>query len=75
MPMPLNVKKPVKQFAFQVSFRLENGDHVALQATAQQRSLIQDACDRLASLTTFPTGQGVNQIVIDVGNGFDKPGK
>lgn len=75
MPMPLNTKVPVKQYTFQVSFLLENGDYQQIQATSAQRSLIQDACDRIVNLTTIPSGQGVRQVIIDVGNGFDKPGK
>ena len=71
--LPLNTKKPVKQFQARVEFQMNDGSFVEVVPDGTKRSIIQGALNQLAQLNTgsFPAGLEVTAIHIDVGNGLD----
>lgn len=68
---PLNTKRPVKQYVFQVTFRHSDGAETQVQSTTAQRSEIQNILDRLAAILTPNSGQELTRVTIDIGNGKD----
>lgn len=68
---PLNTKQPVKIFTFKVTNYHVNGDISEVATTAAQRSIVQNALDRLQDIAPAISGQQVKKVIITIGNGQD----
>lgn len=71
--LPLNTKKPVKQYLGRIEFQMNDGSFVEVVPDSTKRSIVIGVLNQLATLNpnNFPAGLEVTSIKIDVGNGLD----